>query len=290
MKEISIQAHAKINLTLDVTGKREDGYHLVKMVMQTLKLHDDVIVRIGTGGGITIESALPWLPKDRRNLAYQAAEAFIKKTQVDAGGVAITLKKRIPVAAGLAGGSADAAAVLLALNKLFGGPMNETQLKETGLLLGADVPYCLTGGTMLAEGIGEELTALAPLPPCKVVLCKPPFSVSTKDIYTRLDTSRMERHPDTAGVIAALRQEDINGVAHRMYNVMEEVCAGLHKEVNEIKHILLECGALGAVMSGSGPTVFGLFQQEDTAGQAYRLLKGRFQDTFLTGIYTPHTG
>lgn len=282
MDAITLSAYAKINLTLDVTGRRPDGYHTVRMVMQSVGLHDDVTVtRTGTGG-VTLACDKPFVPTDGRNLAVRAAEHFFACTGLACDGLHIALKKRIPVAAGLAGGSTDAAAVLRALDTLYGAGLSTDALCGMGLALGADVPYCLVGGTMLAEGIGEELTALAPMPHCWVVLCKPPFAVSTKDVYREMDAVDIKKRPDTAGMVKALEKGDYNGVCKRLSNVMELVTATKRRQIGEIKAFLAENGADGTLMSGSGPTVFGLFSDEGRARTAAKMLSRRFADTFLT--------
>lgn len=285
-RETTILAHAKINLTLDVTGRREDGYHLVKMVMQSVALHDEV--RVATvsgerkGRGIVLTCSLPYLPVDERNLAYRAAERFYVETGLLLETVEIHIEKRIPVAAGLAGGSTDAAAVLRALNDLTGAGLSLDELCRIGLTLGADIPYCLRGGTMLAEGIGETLTPLAPMPPCWVVLCKPPFAVSTKEVYEEMDAVEPETRPDTDGMIKALEAGDLAGVCSRLCNVMELVTGQKRRQIGEIRAFLTENGAAGTAMSGSGPTVFGLFTDEGRARTAAKMLRHRFADTFFT--------
>lgn len=282
MDSITLPAYAKINLTLDVTGRRPDGYHTVCMVMQSVGLHDDVTVTRTAAGGVTLACGAPAVPTDRRNLAVRAAERFFSCTGLACGGLHIDLNKRIPAAAGLAGGSADAAAVLRALNTLYGAGLSAQALCDMGLALGADVPYCLLGGTMLAEGIGEVLTPLPPLPDCWAVLCKPGFAVSTAAVYAALDGCTPSARPDTAGVLRALEAGDYAGVCHRLYNVMERVTACAHAEIGQIKDVLLACGADGAAMSGSGPTTFGLFRSEDKARKAYAALRRDFPDTHLT--------
>lgn len=284
MKQEQRKAKAKINLSLDVKGRREDGYHLVTMVMQTIDLWDDVTVSVGPGKGIFLDPGLSYLPADRRNIAWKAAETFLEKAGISGSRIDIRVIKRIPVAAGLAGGSADGAAVLLALQQLFGAPLTAEALFDAALSLGADVPYCMRGGTMLAQGIGEVLSPLPPMPPCFVVLCKPPFAVSTPEVYRRLDKRRITRRPDTRGLCGALKAGDYNGVVHRLYNVLEDVTAGMHDEVESIKSALLDLQADGAVMSGSGPSVFGLFRDETRARLAYERLASRYADTFLTQI------
>ena len=284
--ETTVQARAKINLTLDVTGRREDGYHTVRMVMQSVALHDTIRVAVTQGErkprGILLTCNLPYLPVDERNLAYRAAELFYEETDALPGTCEIHIEKRIPMAAGLAGGSSDAAAVLRALAALHNVCLTDDELCAMGLKLGADVPYCLRGGTMLAEGIGEELTALSPMPHCWVVLCKPPFAVSTKDAYREMDEVSIRRRPDTKGMIRALEKGDYHGVASRLSNVMELVTAAKRRQIGEIKSFLTENGADGTLMSGSGPTVYGLFSDEGRARTAAKMLSRRFADTFLT--------
>lgn len=286
--EVSLPAHAKINLTLDVTGRLENGYHTVQMVMQTVALHDDVTVTVTRGekkpAGIRLECNLPYLPTDERNLAYRAAQLFYDTTGALLETVDIRIEKRIPVAAGLAGGSTDAAAVLRALNALHETCLSDEALCEMGLKLGADVPYCLRGGTMLAEGIGETLSPLPAMPHCFVVLCKPPFGVSTKAVYEQIDQVALTEHPDTPGMIAALEAEDFEGICARLFNVMESVTSQKRRQITEIRTFLTENGADGTVMSGSGPTVFGLFADENRARTAAKMLRHRFADTFFTEI------
>ncbi|MDO4269869.1 MAG: 4-(cytidine 5'-diphospho)-2-C-methyl-D-erythritol kinase [Eubacteriales bacterium] len=284
--ETEVEARAKINLTLDVTGKRDDGYHTVKMVMQSVALHDDVKVAVTHGEkkprGIVLSCNLPYLPVDERNLAYRAAELFYETTGILLETCEIHIEKRIPVAAGLAGGSSDAAAVLRALSALHAAGLTDDELCAMGLKLGADVPFCLRGGTMLAEGIGEELSPLPALPHCFVVLCKPPFAVSTKEVYREIDALDIKKRPDTDGLIKALEKGDLAGVTKRLANVMEGVTARKRRQIDEIKRFLLENGADGALMSGSGPTVYGLFADEGRAKTAAKMLSRRFADTFLT--------
>ena len=281
-----IEARAKINLTLDVTGKREDGYHLVEMVMQSVDLHDDVRVTVVRGEkkprGIVLSCSLPFLPTDERNLAYRAAELFYKETGTTLETCEIFIEKRIQIAAGLAGGSTAAAAVLRALNQLHDTGLSRDRLCEIGLKLGADVPYCLRGGTMLAQGIGEELSLLPDMPHCWVVLCKPPFAVPTKEVYQEIDSVDILEHPDNKGMMAALNQGDYEGVCAYLSNVMETVTAAKRRQIGEIKSFLAENGADGTLMSGSGPTVYGLFSDESRAKTAAKMLRRRFADTFLT--------
>lgn len=284
MESIQRSAHAKINLTLDVTGKLPNGYHTVRMVMQTVELHDDVTVTKTDTGRITLSCDRPYVPTDGHNLAIRAAEQFFTATGTACAGLHIDLVKRIPVAAGLAGGSTNAAAVLHALNELYQTGCTLDELCEIGVKLGADVPYCVRGGSMLAEGIGEQLTPLPAMPPCWAVLCKPAFSVSTAEVYAQMNGGNLPMRPDTAGMIKALETGDYAGICHRLYNVMETVTARRHAEIGQIKDILLSCGADGAVMSGSGPTTFGLFCDADKAQRAYEALKQMFPETHLTQL------
>lgn len=284
MQFITQKAHAKINLALDVTGCRSDGYHNVKMVMQTIELHDVVTIQKNDSNCISMQTNLHFLPTDKSNLAIRAAEMFYTVTGLKCQGIHIDLEKRIPIAAGLAGGSTDAAAVLHSLNSLHDMILSTDELCEMGLALGADVPYCLKGGSMLAEGVGEILTPWPSMPQCFVIVCKPPFSVSTANIYRKIDGIQLSAHPDFEGLNQAFIKNDYYGICHRLYNVMEEVTAKTHPEIAAIEDILLSNGAEGAIMSGSGPTVFGLFQDYRCAQKAYELLRKCYVDTFLTKI------
>ena len=280
------EARAKINLTLDVTGRRADGYHTVRMVMQSVALHDTVTVAVtreaDTPRGIVLTCSRPDLPVDETNLAHRAAALFYRETGAPLTTCEIHIEKRIPMAAGLAGGSTDAAAVLHALNELHGTELPLDALCAMGLKLGADIPYCLRGSTMLAEGIGEVLSPLAPLPHCWAVLCKPPFPISTADAYRAIDSAAVLAHPDTDGMCRALEQADFAGVCARLHNVMEVVAAPAHPQIGEIRAVLRAHGADGTLMSGSGPTVFGLFSEESRARAAADALAQRFAETFLT--------
>ena len=273
-------------MTLDVTGRREDGYHTVEMVMQSIALHDTVRVTTIHGEkkprGIVLSCSLPFLPTDERNLAYRAAELFYKETGALLETCEIHIEKRIPVAAGLAGGSTDAAAVLRALNALHTAGLTDDELCEMGLKLGADVPFCLRGGTMLAQGIGEELSLLPDMPHCWVVLCKPPFAVSTREVYQEIDSVPLTQRPDTDGMIKALESCDYKGVCDRLMNVMETVTATKRRQIGEIRAVLRENGADATLMSGSGPTVYGLFSDRIAADAAATVLASRFSETFLT--------
>lgn len=277
-----VPAYAKINLTLDVLGKRPDGYHELCMVMQTVSLADMVRVETSAVDGLRVSTNLSFLPNNEKNLAAAAALRFREATGLDLGGLTIHIEKHIPVCAGLAGGSADAAAVLRALNSLTGAGLSPEVLAEMGETVGSDVPYCVLGGTALAEGRGERLTPLPPLPPCWVVLCKPDFSVPTPKLFAQLDSVKLRRRPDTAGLTAALAAGDLRGAAMRMYNVFEDVLPPQRRRmVEEIKTALIGAGALGASMSGTGPTVFGFFSGEAVARAAWEELRRDWRETFL---------
>ncbi len=278
---MELTANAKINLTLDILRRREDGYHDMRMVMQAVTLADILTVVPAQGAEGAAVSDLRFLPTGGKNLAQTAAAAFRDATGLG-GQVDVSIQKRIPVCAGLAGGSADAAAVLRAMNRLTGAELSPLELSKIGERAGSDVPFCVLGGTALAEGRGEVLTPLPPLPPCHIVLCKPPFSVSTPQLFSRVNVRKIVRRPDTAGVVSALEAGDLTGVARRLYNVFEDVLEPRRQaEINEIKSLLIDCGALGASMSGSGPTVFGLFDREDRAQEALERLGESYRDVFL---------
>ena len=279
---MEIQAFAKLNLTLDILGKREDGYHDLRMVMQSITLADTLTLEENQGEGLRVSANLRFLPTGEKNLAAAAALRFWEVLGREPENLDIRIEKRIPVCAGMAGGSSDAAAVLRALNQRVGEPFSPKELARLGERVGSDVPYCVLGGTALAEGRGEVLTPLPPLPRCWVVACKPDFPISTPELFAQADRVKLRRRPDTAGLVAALEAGDLGGVARRMYNVFEDVLpARLYTRVAEIKNILIQCGALGANMSGSGPTAFGLFDRLEAAQEARACLAQRYRDTFL---------
>lgn len=283
MKELTIPAYAKINLTLDVLGKRPDGYHDLSMVMQSVSLADQVIIREPGEEGFTLKTDLGFLPGADKNIAGVAARAFARHTGADLSGLEIELQKHIPVCAGTAGGSSDGAAVLRGLNRWFSCGLSLRHLAEIGEEVGSDVPYCVLGCTALAEGRGEKLTCLPALPDCHIVLCKPGFSVSTPELFRRIDELKLRFHPDTAGVLAALEEGDLAGVSRRMFNVFEEALPAQRRAVvEEIKSTLLSRGALGACMSGTGPTVFGIFDNAESARSVADELKQSYAETFLT--------
>lgn len=269
---ISLKALAKINLGLDVLGRRENGYHDVRMVMQTIYLYDNVTIEKKEEPGICVETNLFYLPVDENNIAYKAAKMLKDEFYIEEG-VHIVLDKHIPVAAGMAGGSSNAAAVLVGMNKLFGLGLSQKDLMERGVSLGADVPYCVMRGTVLAEGIGEILTPLPPLPKCYVLIAKPGISVSTKMVYEKLDAKEIEEHPDIDGLLEGLETQDLNKIASSMGNVLEKVTIEAYPVIKKIKNAMKEAGALNAMMSGSGPTVFGLFEDKKVAKEAWRKLR-----------------
>lgn len=282
MDEFTIQAPAKLNLTLDVLGRREDGYHDLKMVMQSITLADRLTLRPGRAPGIQVSSSFHFLPTGEKNLAGKAAVCFYQALGRPARDLDISITKHVPVCAGMAGGSSDAAAVLRALNRLEGDPFSPEELAHVGEAVGSDVPYCVLGCTALAQGRGEVLTPLSPLPHCWVVACKPDFPVSTPELFARIDSCRIRRRPDADGLMAALEQGDLMEVARRMYNVFEDVLPERQlARVADIKNTLIQQGALGANMSGTGPTAFGLFSSRSQAQAAYDVLKQRYQEVFL---------
>lgn len=286
MRQIELKALAKINLGLDVLGKRENGYHDVRMIMQSIYLYDDVKIERKTAPGIELSSNLFFLPTGDGNIAYKAAQMMIEEFGIEEG-VRITLHKHIPVAAGMAGGSSNAAAVLFGMNRLFGLKLSRQELMERGVKLGADVPYCIMRGTVLAEGIGEELKKLPAMPKCTVLIAKPPISVSTKVVYEALDACEIVRHPDIDGLMEALEKENLQEVAAHMGNVLEDVTIPMHPEIAEIKQVMKDCGALNAMMSGSGPTVFGLFENKMAARKAQRVIREKelAKQVYVTNIH-----
>lgn len=279
---MEILALAKLNLTLDVLGKRPDGYHDLKMVMQSITLSDRLTLEENGTDEIRVSSNLSFLPSGDKNLAGKAALSFYSSLGRAPRGLDIDLDKSIPVCAGMAGGSSDAAAVLRALNELEGNPFTQTELARVGEQVGSDVPYCVLGCTALAEGRGEVLTKLPTLPHCWVVVCKPEFSISTPELFARIDGCKVRNRPDSEGLIEALEAGDLPGVARRMYNVFEDVLPERQRaRVADIKNVLVQHGALGANMSGTGPTAFGLFDNEAMAKAAAETLSQHYKETFL---------
>ena len=283
MDTIRLKARAKINLGLDVVRRREDGYHEVKMVMQMLRLYDQIDIEKTQESGIFVRSNLSFLPTDERNIAYKAAKVMIDQFGLEQG-VIVRIEKHIPVAAGMAGGSTDCAAVLYGMNKIFGLRLNQKKLRELGVKLGADVPYCLMRQTALSEGIGEILTPISPLQDCPILIAKPSVSVSTRHVYEHLKLDEQTMHPDIDGIVTALADGDLYGVTDRMANVLETVTVPEHPVIDEIKKQMMASGAVNALMSGSGPTVFGIFDDEEKAKKACEDMKasGLARQIYLT--------
>lgn len=286
MKNISVKALAKINLGLDVVRKREDGYHEVRMVMQTIHLFDRLEITRNTSGKITMSTNLPFLPTNENNLVYKAAQLLKDEYQIK-DGIDVKLHKHIPVAAGMAGGSTDGAAVLYGINRIFDLGLSKEDLMKRGVKLGADVPYCIMRGTALAEGIGEELTALPPMVKCPVLIAKPAISVSTKFVYENLKLNEQTKHPDIDRLVADIKAKNLQAIAADMGNVLETVTIPNYPVIAQIKEHMMEHGAVNSMMSGSGPTVFGLFEDEDTAAEAYEAMResGLAKQVYLTSIY-----
>ena len=278
---LELNAYAKLNLSLDVTGRRPDGYHEMKTVMVSVSLCDELTLRLTDDGAVRAQCSLPYVPTDGSNLACRAARLFFDRTGQPGLGAALDIRKRIPVGAGMAGGSTDAAAVLRGLNDRFGAPLDAAALAALGRELGSDVPYCLAGGAALGVGRGDELTPLAPMPDCAVVICKPWFPISTPALFQRIDQEKLRCHPDTEALCGALARGDLPSLARRMYNVFEDVLPRRCAAVLEIKRKLLELGALGAVMTGTGSAVFGLFDDDDAAHRAQETLHAEYRDCFL---------
>ena len=286
MKELNLRALAKINLGLDVLRRREDGYHEVRMVMQTVYLYDKIVLRRTRKPGIEVSANLYYLPVNENNLVYKAAKLLMEEFSIPEG-VHISLQKYIPVAAGMAGGSSDAAAVLFGMNRMFRLGLSREELMERGVRLGADVPYCLLRGTALAEGIGEKLTPLKPAPRCPVLIAKPAISVSTKFVYEHLVLDENTVHPDIDGMVAAIEAGDVRAMAKAMGNVLETVTCVHYPVIGQIKETMMEHGAMNALMSGSGPTVFGLFEDKAAAKEALYALKEQnlAKQVYLTDMY-----
>jgi len=274
-------AYAKLNLTLDILGRRPDGYHDLRMVMQSVGLADEVRVEVGAAPGLAVTSDLPFLPRGEGNLAGKAVAAFFRETNLPQPGLAVEIKKHVPVCAGMAGGSSDGAAVLRVLRRACAPDLPLEKLEKTGALVGSDVPYCIRGGTALAEGRGEVLTDLAPLPLCHIVVCKPSYSISTPELFAQVHVQRLRFHPKTEEMCAALERGDLEEVAMRLYNVFEEVLPRRYAQVFEIKNRLLDLGAMAASMTGSGPSVFGIFRDAGPAQAAAEALSQSFPATFL---------
>ncbi len=274
-------AFAKLNLTLDVTGKRADGYHDLQSVMQTVSIRDDVEIDVGTGRPWELSCDKEGIPCDERNLAWKAAKVFERAAKRDLGGIAIRITKRIPSQAGMGGGSADAAAVLRALNRHCDYPFSIMALAELGAEVGSDVPFCVLGGTAMAEGRGERLRKLADMPECVIVVCKPDFSSSTPELYKKLDETVIPKHPDNVAMERALLSGDIGQVAEHIYNVFDPVVTAEHLEMNYIKSIMNSYGSLGQQMTGSGSAVFAILPSFEYAAVVCNMLKDNYSDIFI---------
>ena len=274
-------AFAKINLTLDVLGKRPDGYHDIQSVMQTISIRDDVEVEVGTAKPWTLSCDKEDVPQDSSNLAWKAAEMFCRAAKRDPEGVAIRITKRIPTQAGLGGGSADAAAVLRALNRHYDYPFSIYALAELGAEVGSDVPFCTLGGTVLCQGRGERLRKLPDLPETLFVVCKPDFPVSTPELYRRLDETAIARRPDHTAMEAAIVQGDVGAIAGQLCNVFEPAVTEKHLELNYIKSLMNSYGALGFAMSGSGPSVYAIAPSFEYAAVICTMLKDNYPQVFI---------
>ena len=269
MKQMMIKTYPKINLTLDVTGVREDGYHEVEMIMQSVRIFDEVTVTLtDEHEDIIIKSNKFYVPCDSRNTAYKAVQYFFEEFPAKKCGVEIFIKKNLPVAAGIAGGSCNAAGVLKALNRLTETNVGKRRLMKIGERIGADVPYCILGGTVVARGIGCDLERISNVPTLILCIAKPNFSISTPEVYKKLDSMEIKEHPDTKGMIDAIEKEDIKAISDKLCNVLEAVTQTENPIIGDIKKIMKEHGALGSVMSGSGPTVFGIFENMKDAYKA----------------------
>lgn len=274
-------AFAKLNLTLDVLGKREDGYHDLKSVMQTISIRDDVEIDVGTGKPWSLECSVEGIPCDETNLAWKAAKVFCDNLKIDPNGIAIRIVKRIPSGAGMGGGSADAAAVLRALNRHYNHPLSIMALAELGAQVGSDVPFCVLCGTAMVEGRGERLRKLPDMPDCIFVVVKPEFSVSTPELYKKIDQVAIPRHPDNNAMEAALMAGDINKVADLVYNVFDPVVTADNLELNYIKSICNTYGSLGQQMTGSGSAVFAIMPSFEYAAVVCNMLKDNYKQVFI---------
>jgi len=279
----TVNAPAKINFALDVLGRRPNGYHDVAMIMQTIALYDTITVNTDCEE-IKLTSNCSEIPTDERNIAYKAAQ-YLKDNYRIESGVHIHIEKRIPVAAGLAGGSTDAAAVLKLLNEAWELKLSKEELMEAGLKLGADVPFCIQGGTCLAEGLGEKLTIIDKTPDCCILLVKPSVGVSTKEVYQGLKLEEISQRPDIPGMLQAIENNDLGALCSSMGNVLETVTTKMHPVIIELKQKLMELGAMGSLMSGSGPTVFGVFEDMSTAQRAYDSIKTMTNEVFVVKTF-----
>lgn len=273
-KNGSLKAFAKINLNLDIKSRREDGYHTIASVMQRVSLSDTVTVSLNRSGIISIESDAGYIPSDAKNTAFKAARSFLRRIEDGDTGVHISIEKSIPVGAGMGGGSADAAAVLILLNGFMSQPLSAGEIMDLGAGVGADVPFCIMGGTALAEGIGDKLTPLPPMPECTILICKPSYSCSTQELYQRCDRIGIKDHPDMDGFLRALRSGDLLQMCRRMFNVFEELLPERRENISAIRDVMLEHGAMASLMTGSGSAMFGVFSDPSAASGAASRLSG----------------
>lgn len=281
MNSIKLKSRAKINLSIDVLGKREDGYHLVEMIMQTIDLYDVIKIRELSSDDIILKSNSSDIPLDDNNIVYKAINLLKNKFNINKG-IEIFIQKNIPIAAGMAGGSSNAAAVLVGLNKLWGLNLSELDLQKLGFKLGADVPFCISGKAALAQGVGEELSFIKGLPKdISILICKPEIFVSTKDVYEGLDLNNIQNRPDNKKLLEDLRQENIQSLAKNMVNVLESVTSIHYREIKEIEKVMMENGALGSMMSGSGPTVFGLYKNREDALKSEKELLKNYKQVYV---------
>ncbi len=277
MHSVTEKAFAKLNISLDVVGRRDDGYHDLVMVMQTISLCDEITLARKETPGIDASCNFHYVPTDERNLAVKAAVCFLRAVAKPEEGISVQVKKNIPVGTGMAGGSADAAAVLRGMNLLFGTPFSRKKLEELAQEIGSDVAFCIAGGTALARGRGEILQDLVPFPDCTILVCKPEFSISTPELFRKIDQAPVRIHPDTEGLLAALERRDLRGICIRMYNVFEDVDDRRMRTVKEIKSTMLDHGALGTIMTGTGSAVFGVYAEETGARNALEALKKEYR-------------
>lgn len=274
--ETKESAWAKLNISLDVADRRPDGYHDMIMVMQTISLRDAVQIRLNDSGKVRAKTNFSFIPGDERNLAVKAALRFLSAVGAEGQGMTISIHKDIPVGAGMAGGSSDAAAVLRALNRMYDYPLSSEALEELSASVGSDVPFCVRGGTCLATGRGEKLESLKDMPDCIYVVCKPEFSISTPELFRKLDQISLRCHPDTAGILEAINAKDLDAVCRRMYNVFEDVDDRRLRTVRDIKGIMLDHGALGAMMTGTGSAVFGVFRRGSDVEELVKKLRAAY--------------
>jgi len=280
--KLTALAYAKLNISLDIVSKMPDGYHNLKTIMQTVKLADEITIECTPGEGISVDAGLPFLPGDERNIAVKAVKAFFEFAKLTGYQTHIKVIKNIPVCAGLGGGSTDGACVLRLLDEMFETKLERKKLELLGSTIGSDVPFSIYGGTQLAEGRGEVLTVLPPVPKCYIVICKPPFSCSTPELFGLVKCDKIRARPDTAGIIKALEEKNLGDISRRMYNVFEDIMPRGKLEILDIKSALLDNNALGAVMTGSGPSVFGIFERIENAQEAFDRLSINYKDCFLT--------